>query len=144
MITQKTGNTVETFRVNAVKNVNGFPAKNVRRIDFYGKAGNDTFRNDTSIASNANGGSGRDVLIGGSGVDNLNGGTGADFLFGRGGVDFLDGGSGAFSPSDRAGDYLDGGAGHIDTIVNYWDDFHRIEDIVVFDGLDRVIWRSTT
>ena len=41
VVTQRTGVASESARINAVKDVNGLPAKNVRKIVFYGYAGND-------------------------------------------------------------------------------------------------------
>ena len=60
---------------------------------FTGLAGNDTFTNQTAIASRADGGAGADILRGGRGVDDLTGGDGNDQLMGNAGNDRLDGGA---------------------------------------------------
>src|SRR5262245_27597503 len=61
--------------------------KDFSKIVFRGEAGNDSFTNDTNIASDAYGGAGDDTLRGGGGNDGLFGGTGTDELYGRGGAD---------------------------------------------------------
>jgi len=80
------------------------------RIEFNGLAGNDYFRNDTSVPCNANGGDGDDIIYGGKGGDFLRGGNGRDYLFGRWGNDTLigDGGPDMLYGGD-GNDYLDGG-----------------------------------
>ena len=70
------------------------PAAQVSRVVFTGLAGNDTFTNQTGIASRADGGAGADILRGGRGVDQLRGGDDNDQLFGGEGNDTLDGGTG--------------------------------------------------
>lgn len=64
------------------------------KVNFYGNAGNDTFRNDTWLRSYADGGSGHDLLIGGWAADSLYGSSGNDVLYGRDGRDYLNGGGG--------------------------------------------------
>lgn len=81
-----------------------FDASKIKLVKFNGGLGNDSFTNNTSIASIANGGAGDDTLIGGSGKDILNGGSGNDTLVGGAGNDTLNGGDG--------NDSLDGGAGN--------------------------------
>jgi RTX calcium-binding nonapeptide repeat (4 copies)/Peptidase_C39 like family len=80
-----------------------FDPAQVKHIDFFGRAGNDLFTNDTGIASSAWGGAGDDFLTGGTGNDLLAGNTGDDTLEGRAGNDSLAGGSGddtyVFAPS---------------------------------------------
>lgn len=71
-----------------------FRRTEVREIRFVGGAGNDYFRNDTSVRSVARGGLGNDTLIGGSGRDDLNGDRGNDLCDGRAGDDSIDGGAG--------------------------------------------------
>jgi Ca2+-binding RTX toxin-like protein len=142
VITQRTGPILESRSYDAVKIVNGLPVVNVLKVVFHGYAGDDVFRNFTVVASAAYGEDGNDQLWGGSGADYLNGGMGSDSLYGGAGADYLEGG-GWSTPSDSRRDYLDGGAG-ADTIVNYRDDFHRAEDLVVYDPLDRIVWRSAT
>jgi Ca2+-binding RTX toxin-like protein len=71
-----------------------FGLAQVKHIEFFGHAGNDSFTNDTGIAATAYGGDGADFLIGGGGNDLLIGGGGDDALEGRGGDDDLRGGTG--------------------------------------------------
>jgi Ca2+-binding RTX toxin-like protein len=85
--------TTHTFNRSAVKS-----------IFFDGKAGNDTFINNTSISSVAYGGVGNDKLIGGSGKDILLGGLGNDTIVGRSGNDYIDGGLGDDTDNGGAGD----------------------------------------
>ena len=84
----------------------------VSRMEFYGNAGNDYFRNLTSLACKAWGGDGNDVLIGGGGNDVLWAGNGDDWLdgrdgddslYGQGGNDSLIGGKGSDTLSDQYG-----------------------------------------
>lgn len=81
-----------------------FVASQVNSIEFYGRNGNDWFRNDTSINSRAYGNNGNDTLVGGSGADRLRGGEGFDRLTGNSGNDFIKG--------DSQGDFLIGGNGN--------------------------------
>ena len=76
----------------------------VRLVDFKGFGGDDSFTNNTSIRSRADGGAGSDTLRGGAGVDELWGGNDDDRLFGNVGNDVLYGGGG--------NDTVDGGAGN--------------------------------
>ncbi|WP_020470607.1 C39 family peptidase [Zavarzinella formosa] len=84
-----------------------YSADQVKRIVFYGKDGQDTFTNDTSLPSTAYGDGGGDELTGGSGKDILIGGAGEDILEGRGGDDDLRGGADddayVFSPEANPG-----------------------------------------
>jgi Ca2+-binding RTX toxin-like protein len=68
--------------------------ENVSEIIFNGYAGDDSFANNTHYASQAHGGAGDDVLMGGSNRDILNGNRGDDELRGNDGQDLLDGGGG--------------------------------------------------
>ena len=89
------------------------PAAQVSRVVFTGLAGNDTFTNQTGIASRADGGAGDDILRGGRGVDQLSGGDGNDQLFGGEGNDTLDGGTGNDAAWGGAGnDQVMGGDGN--------------------------------
>lgn len=84
----------------------------IQQIRFFGNGGNDRFQNDTSVRSFAFGQAGSDTLIGGSGRDLLNGGSENDELRGRFGDDILVGGSGNDSLFGNGGrDILIGGAG---------------------------------
>src|SRR5262245_25286428 len=58
-----------THRQGSVTNTQIFAASDVTRITFDGMDGNDKFTNNTTIASEANGGKGNDTLKGGSGDD---------------------------------------------------------------------------
>ena len=89
------------------------PATQVSRVVFTGLAGNDTFTNQTGIASRADGGAGSDILRGGRGVDQLMGGDDNDQLFGGAGNDTLDGGTGNDTAWGGAGnDQVMGGDGN--------------------------------
>jgi hypothetical protein len=84
----------------------------VSRVVFTGLAGNDTFTNQTGIASRADGGAGADVLRGGRGADELIGGDGSDRLVGDAGNDVIDGGEGDDAAWGGLGnDRLMGGVG---------------------------------
>lgn len=90
--------------VNFNGHVYSFKASAVQQIHFDGGAGNDSFRNGTSIRCVALGGAGDDNLSGGSGNDVLDGGAGDDILNGGAGDDRCNGGAGA--------DHISGGKGH--------------------------------
>ena len=81
-----------------------FPNGFIKKVSFSGEAGNDSFRNDSSIPSSVNGGPGDDTLRGGTGIDLIRGGDGADFIFGGDGDDRLTG--------DEGDDQMDGGDGN--------------------------------
>jgi len=70
---------------------------NTSLIQIFGQGGNDTLSlneaNGALPRANLFGGSGNDVLTGGSGADQLFGQAGNDTLLGKGGVDFLFGGA---------------------------------------------------
>jgi Ca2+-binding RTX toxin-like protein len=68
-----------------------FDTANVSEIVFFGRNGDDWFRNDSSTSSKAFGQNGDDTLIGGSADDRLRGGTGSDRLYGMNGNDFIAG-----------------------------------------------------
>lgn len=59
----------------------------------YDKA--DSIRNETSVPVYADGGTGNDEVLGGSGADELHGWTGADRIYGRGGEDHIWGWTGS-------------------------------------------------
>jgi hypothetical protein len=89
-----------------------FGARRVKKIVFDGGAGNDSFTNNTAIRSVADGGPGKDTLVGGTGNDTLMGGAGDDTLLGRGGNDLLEGGTGKdVLRGARGADTLSGGLG---------------------------------
>jgi Ca2+-binding RTX toxin-like protein len=89
------------------------PAAQVSRVVFTGLAGNDTFTNQTGIASRADGGAGADILRGGRGADQLRGGDDNDQLFGGEGNDTLDGGTGNDAAwGDVGNDQVMGGNGN--------------------------------
>jgi hypothetical protein len=66
-----------------------FDAAKVASILFNGNAGDDHFKNETTLPVVANGGEGDDTLIGGSAADKLQGGQGDDRLLGGRGNDRL-------------------------------------------------------
>jgi Ca2+-binding RTX toxin-like protein len=85
----------------------------VRGINANLLEGNDTFRNDTDVASYVNGGAGNDTMYGGRGIDNFNGDAGNDWLIGDGGNDALNGGDGDDRLEGNGGsDILNGGFGN--------------------------------
>ena len=67
-----------------------------KRLEIRTGRGNDTVVIDSNVKQGikVDGGSGNDVLIGGSGDDFLSGGKGNDVIFGRGGNDLIKGGRG--------------------------------------------------
>ncbi len=93
------------------------PAGTIGRIIYQGRAGDDTFTNNTSLPCLADGGPGDDTLQGGTGNDILIGGDGDDTLDGGGGSDQLYGGTGNdILTAVGNGARLDGGPGD-DTLV---------------------------
>jgi Ca2+-binding RTX toxin-like protein len=101
-ITESSGNLIRvSFRGEVRFFDQDLTPQKIATIHFFGNAGNDAFDNQTSVRSVARGGSGNDVLRGGSTRDDLYGDSGDDILAGRDGNDFLYGGSG--------NDVLDGG-----------------------------------
>lgn len=68
--------------------------RKLTKIKFKGNDGNDTFVNNTGVASQADGGAGNDTLTGGTGGDTFDGGAGDDVLNGGEGKDKMKGGSG--------------------------------------------------
>lgn len=98
-------------------------ARFINRIVFEGGAGDDEFRNETSIRSTAYGEDGNDTLIGGSHHDLLYGGDGDDILDGRGGNDRVHGHSGADRITGGPGDdYLAGYSGNDTVRAGFGDD----------------------
>lgn len=90
-----------------------FNADDVNSLRIYSNGGHDEVVNNTGIRSYIYGGSGNDVLTGGSGIDYLYGEAGNDTLDGNAGVDRLYGGDGndlLFGGSGN--DYLYGQGGH--------------------------------
>jgi Ca2+-binding RTX toxin-like protein len=111
-VRQQGGNLVVSLNSAAGRFSRTVPAAQVSRVVFTGLAGNDTFTNQTAIASRAEGGAGADVFRGGSGVDELLGGGGSDQLLGNAGRDVIDGGAGDDAAWGGAGDdRLMGGLG---------------------------------
>lgn len=106
-VRQQGANVVVSFASATGRFSRTVPAAQVTRVVFTGLAGDDSFTNQTAIASRADGGAGADVLRGGRGADELLGGDGHDRLLGNAGNDAIDGGTGD--------DMLDGGAGN-DTV----------------------------
>jgi Ca2+-binding RTX toxin-like protein len=125
---------------------------NVDRIRFSGGSGADQFTNETSIRCSAYGGTGNDILIGGSnndslygedGNDRLSGGDGHDYLYGHGGNDRLSGDAGddvIFANSGN--DSLYGGDGN-DRLVGHEGDDYIVggsgnDNLYGLDGFDRL------
>ena len=98
---QGTGRLTGNFRLSAVNS-----------IVFNGYADNDRFTNDTSIPSEADGGAGFDILLGGYGNDSIYGGDQTDYIDGRAGNDSLYGGAhNDVIFGDKGNDVLYGNAG---------------------------------
>ncbi len=97
--------------------LNGVPTQSmassqVTEIVYWGRNGDDWFRNNTAITTRAFGHGGHDSLIGGSSNDVLRGGDGDDRLLGNSGNDLLFGDSGVDQIWGHDGfDYADGGDG---------------------------------
>ena len=90
-----------------------FDQSKVKKIQFYGKGGHDSFTNKTSVNSVAYLGNGNDYASGGSGRDIFFAGLGNDRLYGEGGNDLLSGGTGNDTLSGGSGhDLLAGGSGN--------------------------------
>ncbi len=85
----------------------------VQKIVFFGREGNDYFRNFTNIPVEAWGGPGNDTLYGGGGHDRLMGESGNDLIFGGAGNDKIWGGDGDDQLVGEEGDdELMGGSGN--------------------------------
>ena len=103
LVVSLTGVTSKTYKVSQVK-----------LVDFKGLGGDDSFTNNTTISSRADGGAGSDTLRGGSGIDDLRGRGGDDRLFGNIGNDSLYGCGGC--------DTIDCGVGNDREYVECGDD----------------------
>ena len=112
-----------TLTVNASGNqTQTFNTSEVSKILFFGEEGDDTFRNFSSIESEAFGNTGNDTIVGGSAVDTVRGGQGNDVISGGDGDDNLRAG--------RGDDVVNGGNGD-DTLRG-----GRDNDIVTGDAGD--------
>ncbi|MEZ6044827.1 MAG: glycosyl hydrolase family 28-related protein [Planctomycetaceae bacterium] len=113
-VTQTAGGTVQVSLSNDEISLNrNYPANQVQSLLFYGGDGNDTFRNETDLPSEAHGESGNDILFGGGAMDLLFGELGDDLLLGRGGDDQLFGSDGHDVLKGHNGkDQLVGGPGN--------------------------------
>ncbi len=96
-------NTQIQVTVNGIGTQN-FAASAVTKVVFSGGDGDDWFRNNTAVPTQANGHRGNDTLIGGSANDVLRGGEDIDRIYGNNGNDSLIGDSGR--------DFFFGGTGH--------------------------------
>ena len=101
-----------------------FDVRTVKTINFSGLGGDDSFTNDSAVASAADGGKGSDVLTGGDAGDKLLGGDGNDKLFGRSGDDTLTGGAGNDWIEGGEGRDTAGGGPGIDTLLGGVGDDH--------------------
>lgn len=91
------------------------PLAKVRGLVFNGLNGDDSFTNNSSISSTANGGNGNDSFQGGAAADSFFGGAGNDLLVGNGGNDKLNGDAGDDRLQGTSGnDSLRGGTGNDD------------------------------
>ena len=75
------------------------PADGINAVALLGGDGSERLRANTSLPTAIDGGSGSDVLIGGSGADLIDGGEGNDVLIGNAGGDTLNGGDGSDTAS---------------------------------------------
>lgn len=90
-----------------------YKLSSVESIEFHGNAGNDTFKNYTSIKSLAYGGSGNDALLGGNNADKIYGGEGNDYVDGRLGNDKIYGDAGNdILAGDKGDDLIHAGLGN--------------------------------
>jgi Ca2+-binding RTX toxin-like protein len=108
------------FEVNVNGNVSFMTKNQLEHTDFKLGAGNDTLVVDKNVNAtiHAEGGSGNDVMIGGSGTNIFSGGSGDDVLVGGKGNNYFDGGRGDDLLIGGGGvNVMDGGRGD-DTIVN--------------------------
>ena len=101
---------------NVTVDLNGtqssFALSRVRSLVFKGEGGNDSFTNNTNLASLVFGGAGDDSIVGGGGSDTCAGQDGNDTIRGRGGRDVLNGGNGSDDLSgDDGNDQMYGGLG---------------------------------
>jgi Ca2+-binding RTX toxin-like protein len=94
-----------------------FAAASVKSITFTARGGDDSFVNNSSIPSIADGGKGADTLVGGEGRDQLVGGDGNDRILGNGGHDVLTGGAGDDTLEGGDGNDTAGGGPGIDTLL---------------------------
>ena len=116
--------------------VQTFDADQVVRVVVDGGAGNDSILAahlpETAILI---GGAGNDALFGGDGNDSLAGGDGSDILYGGAGNDTLNGGRGrdrlfggsgddTLVAADGELDYLNGGSGHDQALIDRRGDSH--------------------
>jgi Ca2+-binding RTX toxin-like protein len=102
-------------RYDVVVDLNGLWSyqDNVDMIRFSGGSGADRFTNETAIRCSAYGGTGDDILIGGSNNDSLHGQDGNDRLSGGNGIDYLYGDNGHDRLSGEGGnDVIFAGAGN--------------------------------
>ncbi|MGE5547687.1 MAG: matrixin family metalloprotease [Solirubrobacterales bacterium] len=91
--------------------IGGAAVKGFENVDGSGASAGLTLTGVASAASTLLGGSGDDVLTGGTAADSLNGGAGDDVLDGKGGVDIVRGGLGSDRVVYQATGTLDGGDG---------------------------------
>jgi Ca2+-binding RTX toxin-like protein len=108
-------------------------------VRFFGYNGDDYFRNDTWLRTNADGMDGNDTLIGGYSDDFLDGRNGSDVLLGRSGNDVMAAGDDASSNLLNGGDgndYLLGGFGYDRMYGMDGDDVLNGRDDGVADYLD--------
>ena len=101
-----------TVRTGQETIAESYPRSQVNKIVFHGRSGNDEFRNNTNLPSEARGNDGHDKLTGGTNRDFLYGDRGEDILQGGAGNDVLIGGLGNDILLGRSGnDRLNGGEG---------------------------------
>ncbi|NJO43452.1 MAG: calcium-binding protein [Cyanobacteria bacterium CRU_2_1] len=153
----------EIFQINASGGddrltVNSLAGTDVRLINFFGGAGNDTLEAAASTVNIfASGGAGNDILKSGLGKDTLSGGEGDDSLVGGKELDVMLGGGGndrlVWNNGDGS-DIMNGGSGTADVIevtdaANAGDSFvinaalNQFANNVTFDRVNLVPFRLT-
>ena len=81
--------------LNGVDNYFGLGTVGLVSFQGSGSSGNETFQNETGLSTNAHGGSGTNLFIGGSGLDAFYGGSGTNTFDAGSGYDVLVGGTGS-------------------------------------------------
>jgi len=81
--------------LNGVDNYFGLGTVGLVSFQGSGSSGNETFQNETGLSTNAQGGSGTNLFIGGSGLDAFYGGSGTNTFDAGSGYDVLVGGTGS-------------------------------------------------
>lgn len=151
-------NSTEVIELNAFGGNDSFEIEDlsntsVTQVVFDGGEGDDTLdASETNVQIIANGGSGNDLLMGGSAIDTFNAGAGNDTVVGQRGDDIADLGEG----NDRfiwnngdGSDVINGGAGFDVTQVNGADgagdefDLRQVDGQAIFNRLNLGLFTLT-